>query len=655
MSVPDVPHCSQDYPVTVTVRNYGQGTADSVWAKVKLPDNVDFVNQADSMLYLGHMPGGMVIDTVINVRSYVIQNVPSALPVKAQIWYCVEADSVPTVTYGDWDWNGAPRQIDEDVDTMHVMPFFTLDDYSIVGFDDTVCYLGTAILHASSNQTGTQYIRWFGDRALRNQLKIDTLVAGQFSEYELDSLRTVTTLYVTIESEDLCPAVLAGAVDAKLNASETQIVSMTNGQTYLGLSDKVRFYDAGGSGGNYNNNEDFTHTFITGAGEVALRLNSISIGNAGDVLTIYDGPTASGIPLTQITSSVSSAMIYTSTTGALTLRWHSDGSSVGSGWNADVVNTVNYASSQATAYLYEPLAVTEVTATDDYVCYGDSATVTASTSIAAPQYFTWYDAEFNMLKQDTSNNGTSSLTVYNQTRQNTYYVAVGNEASCPATVPDNSFLNSSVVLMTSSINGRTTLVEPGKRINFYDEGGPDGDYWTTYAYWYHTFSADTGNIVLTFSQFYTESTSWDWIELFDGPSSSSPRIYVNGNYKLGGDLSSQMPLTITSSGNSLTVFWRTDGSFSISGWRATVSNGNAGGSSSIVKDYDIMLDATTNEQVTIVSPEDIYGFYDDGGISGAYSDAAGNFTHTFTATQGVVQADLSKGALDAATRCQIVQ
>ena len=641
VSVPDVPHCSQDYPVTVTVRNYGQGTADSVWAKVKLPDNVDFVNQADSMLYLGHMPGGMVIDTVINVRSYVIQNVPSALPVKAQIWYCVEADSVPTVTYGDWDWNGAPRQIDEDVDTMHVMPFFTLDDYSIVGFDDTVCYLGTAILHASSNQTGTQYIRWFGDRALRNQLKIDTLVAGQFSEYELDSLRTVTTLYVTIESEDLCPAVLAGAVDAKLNASETQIVSMTNGQTYLGLSDKVRFYDAGGSGGNYNNNEDFTHTFITGAGEVALRLNSISIGNAGDVLTIYDGPTASGIPLTQITSSVSSAMIYTSTTGALTLRWHSDGSSVGSGWNADVVNTVNYASSQATAYLYEPLAVTEVTATDDYVCYGDSATVTASTSIAAPQYFTWYDAEFNMLKQDTSNNGTSSLTVYNQTRQNTYYVAVGNEASCPATVPDNSFLNSSVVLMTSSINGRTTLVEPGKRINFYDEGGPDGDYWTTYAYWYHTFSADTGNIVLTFSQFYTESTSWDWIELFDGPSSSSPRIYVNGNYKLGGDLSSQMPLTITSSGNSLTVFWRTDGSFSISGWRATVSNGNAGGSSSIVKDYDIMLDATTNEQVTIVSPEDIYGFYDDGGISGAYSDAAGNFTHTFTATQGVVQADLS--------------
>ncbi len=641
VSVPDVPHCSQDYPVTVTVRNYGQGTADSVWAKVKLPANVDFVNQADSMLFLGDMPGGMVIDTVINVRSYIIQNVPSAHPVKAQIWYCVEADSVPSVTYGDWDWNRTDLQLDEDVDTMHVMPFFTMDDYSIVGFDDTVCFLGTAYLHASSDLVGTQYIKWFGDQALRNLLKIDTLQNGQLSEYALDSLRTVTTLYVTIESEDFCPAVLAGAVNGKFNSIATHTEVIKNGSTLIGVSDKVRLYDTGGNVGSYGNNEDFTHTFSTGSGEVALRLNSINIGNAGDVLTIYDGPTASGIPLTQITSSVSSAMIYTSTTGALTLRWHSDGSSVGSGWNADVVNTVNYASSQATAYLYEPLAVTEVTANDDYVCYGDSATVTASTGIAAPQYFTWYDADFNMLKQDTSNNGTSNLTVYNQTRQNTYYVAVGNEANCPATVPENNFLNSSVVLMTSSINGRTTKVEPEKRVNFYDEGGPGGDYWTTSASWYHTFLADSGNITLTFSQFYTESTNYDWIELFDGPSSSSPRIYVNGNYKLGGDLSNQMPLTITSSGNSLTVFWRTDGSVSKSGWRATVSNGNAGGSSSIVKDYDIMLDATTNEQVTIVSPEDIFGFFDDGGPNGAYSNAAGNFTHTFTATQGVVQADLS--------------
>ena len=303
VEVPDVPHCTQDYPVTVTIRNYGQGTADSVWAKVKLPNNVDFVNQADSMLFLGDMPGGMVIDTVINVRSYVIQNVPSALPVKAQIWYCVEGDSVPSVTYGDWDWNRTELQLDEDVDTMHVMPYFTLDDYHITGFDDTVCFLNTAHLYASSDLAGTQYIRWFGDKALRNLLQIDTVTAGQRAEYILDSLRTVTTLYVTIESEDFCPAVLAGAVNAKLNASATQTEIIKNGTTLVGISDKVKFYDTGGNNGNYGNNENLTHTFTTGAGEIALRLNQIALGT-GEVFTIYDGPTASGVPLAQITSSI---------------------------------------------------------------------------------------------------------------------------------------------------------------------------------------------------------------------------------------------------------------------------------------------------------------------------------------------------------------
>ena len=264
----------------MTVRNYGQGTADSVWAKVKLPANVDFVNQADSMLFLGDMPGGMVIDTVINVRSYIIQNTASAHPVKAQIWYCVEADSVPSVTYGDWDWVRTELQLDEDVDTMHVMPFFSLDDYTITGYDDTVCYLGTAYLHASSDLAGTQYIRWFGDRALRNLLKVDTLSAGQLSEYMIDSLRTVTTLYVTIESEDFCPAVLAGAVNAKFNSAPTLIEVIKNGSTLIGISDNVRFYDTGGSTASYGNNEDFTHTFSTGSGEVAFRLNSLNVGTA---------------------------------------------------------------------------------------------------------------------------------------------------------------------------------------------------------------------------------------------------------------------------------------------------------------------------------------------------------------------------------------
>ena len=102
-----------------------------------------------------------------------------------------------------------------------------------------------------------------------------------------------------------------------------------------------------------------------------------------------------------------------------------------------------------------------------------------------------------------------------------------------------------------------------------------------------------------------------------------------------------MPMTIESTGNNLTFFWHTDGSVVNTGWKAVVSLTGNTESIGIVKDYDIMLDASTSNQVTIVSPEDVYGFYDDGGSSAPYA-AVGNFVHTFTATQGVVQADLSK-------------
>ena len=641
ITAPDIPQCDQEYPITVTIRNYGQGQADSVYAKVKLPVNFDFEDQADSLLFLGNMPGGMVIDTVINVRSHVIQNVPSAHPVKAQIWYAVQGDSVPTVTYGDWDWNRTPLQLDEDVDTMRVKPFFSLDDYSILGLNDTVCYLDTAYLHAVSDFTGTQYIRWYGDKALRNLLKIDTInVPGEPSEYVLESLRTVTTLYVMIESEEFCPAVLAGAVNSKLNSSETHVQIMKDGTTMVGISDKVRFYDTGGPSGNYGNNEDYTHTFTTGSGEIAMRLNSISLGS-GEVFTIYDGPTATGVPLTQILSSVSSSTIYTSSTGSLTIRWHSNNSGVGNGWNADVVNTVNYATSEATAYLHNPLDIVSLEVNEACVCYGDNATLTATTDVAAPQFFTWFDEEFNMLKQDTSNNGSSDLTVYNQTRQNTYYVAVGNEEFCPATVPYYQYSTASAVLMDASANNKTTRIAADERINFYDEGGPRGDYYTTGASWYHTFTVDTGNVVMSFSQFYTESRNNDYIIFYDGESSESPIIMVNGYERMGGDLSNQLPITIESSGKNLTVYWRTDGNNSRSGWRAIVSNSDNIDYTQIVKDYDILLDSTTHNKVTIISPEDIYGFYDDGGPTGAYSNAVGNFVHTFTASQGVVQADLT--------------
>ena len=172
---------------------------------------------------------------------------------------------------------------------------------------------------------------------------------------------------------------------------------------------------------------------------------------------------------------------------------------------------------------------------------------------------------------------------------------------------------------------------PGQRINFYDDGGPTGNYIEyTYANWYHTFTADTGTIQLTFTQFITEQCC-DYIIIYDGVyrgSGTVPPILFNGSQTgvNNGNLSSRMPMVIPSTGNTWTVFWHTDGSVVAAGWTAFVTNNGSDVFSNIVKEYDILLDATTNEQVTIVSPEDVFGFYDDGGSSGAYSNAVGNFT-----------------------------
>ena len=641
IEVADVDVCEQDYPVKVTVHNNGPQTAEQVTALVKLPYNVEFINPADSLLLVGDLAGHDSAVFNFIVRSYVIDNYEQHLPVKAQIWSCVQGDSVPTVEYGDWNWNGAPRQVDEDVDSLVTKPYLLPSDFSIAAIDDTVCYLNTAVLKASSDIAAPQYFKWYGDAALTQLLKTDTVdTEGGYTQYEVDSITTETTLYITIENDNYCPAVLAGAVNAKFNAASTRTVNMQDGSTPVGINDNISFYDDGGVSGNYLNKKDYTHTFTSTSGAVVLRLNIITLGT-GEALTLYDGPTTSSPVLASYTASSTASSVYTANSGALTVRWHSDASGVAAGWSGNVVNSSSYISTEAVARLYSPVNKVNVTTGDDYVCYGDDATLTATTAIDAPQYFTWYDNEFSILKQDTSSTGTSTLNVPNQTRQNTYYVSVSNDLTCPAVVGHNSsqIASGNMVLMNSANNNKTTKVLYGAPVNFYDEGGPSSDYSTHNAVYTHTFVTESGPIKLVFSSFISESTSYDWMYIYDGPNTSSPMM----GGKLGGDLTSQMPKTFTSTGNSLTVYWRTDGSVVKAGWAATVEALTPGYDTAYIsKDYNVLLDASTNNNTTNVSPDDVFGFYDDGGSTGAYSNNAGVFTHTFKANQGVVQADLSQ-------------
>lgn len=98
---------------------------------------------------------------------------------------------------------------------------------------------------------------------------------------------------------------------------------------------------------------------------------------------------------------------------------------------------------------------------------------------------------------------------------------------------------------------------------FYDSGGPGGQYAnneytkTTYC------SGSTDCISFNFTSFNTES-GWDYLDVYDGPSTSSPYIDSYSGTELNG-------VTLTSSGSCLTFVFDSDGSTSAAGWAANIS------------------------------------------------------------------------------------
>ncbi len=85
------------------------------------------------------------------------------------------------------------------------------------------------------------------------------------------------------------------------------------------------------SGSSYGNNENYTVTIQSplATGRVNINLASLNI-LAGDLLTIYDGPTATGTPIASISGTSYSPLNVLSTGSTMTLKFTSDGSGTGS-------------------------------------------------------------------------------------------------------------------------------------------------------------------------------------------------------------------------------------------------------------------------------------------------------------------------------------
>ena len=125
---------------------------------------------------------------------------------------------------------------------------------------------------------------------------------------------------------------------ATFTTANLDVVNMINSSI---TTCNARFYDSGGFAGSYNNNEDFTYTFIPASGtNLKVVFNSFSLEQNFDFLSIYDGPsTASPLLGTFTGTQILAGQTFFSSTangGRLTFRFTSDFSVTPSGWDASI-------------------------------------------------------------------------------------------------------------------------------------------------------------------------------------------------------------------------------------------------------------------------------------------------------------------------------
>ncbi len=120
------------------------------------------------------------------------------------------------------------------------------------------------------------------------------------------------------------------------NTVAGQIYTINTGGTVNTCSGT--FYDAGGSTGNYGNNNLNTMTFCsdTPGEEIAFNFFLWDLETCCDFLTIYDGPNTSSPQIYNGDGGDPSPGIIQSTNGCLTFEFDSDGSITGSGWAASI-------------------------------------------------------------------------------------------------------------------------------------------------------------------------------------------------------------------------------------------------------------------------------------------------------------------------------
>lgn len=199
----------------------------------------------------------------------------------------------------------------------------------------------------------------------------------------------------------------------------------------------------------------------------------------------------------------------------------------------------------------------------EYLVMGNNLQLTGSTS-AGGGTVTWSSS--NTSVATVSNTGLvtpvapGDVTItYSRAADDTYCSA---STTCDITVRQCSAANTIIL-----DDDKSKEIVCGQTYCFYDSGGPDGDYANSEDYT-ATFES-MGEITITFTEFSSEGSSWDYITIYDGDELAGTVLL---NRHGGGSLPS--PTSFTATSGTMTVKWRSDSSNGGSGWSATITAAN---------------------------------------------------------------------------------
>ncbi|MDO7847836.1 T9SS type A sorting domain-containing protein [Hymenobacter sp. M29] len=396
--------------------------------------------------------------------------------------------------------------------------------------------------------------------------------------------------FFTISKPASWPGLLLGLLLLLSGASRAQAQAYLMNNTAVTTCNGT-FYDSGGAGASYGNNENFTKTFSPGTAGGKVRLSFTAFATQGptgggtsrDYLEIYDGATTGAALIGRFEGTDDPGVITATTAGGqLTALFVSNNSTTGSGWAATVscVNTTFYPMSNA--------AVTTCAGTftdsnvngnyannQDFTKVFSPATAGAAVRLAFSafdlevgstfggtpyDYLTIYDGPTTGSPQIGRFSGTTSpgtVTATNAAGQLTVVFHSDNSTTGAGWEADISCVPGPIYSMSNT--AVTTCAG-----TFFDSN-VNGNYGNNQSFTKVFTPATAGAAVqLAFTSFATEDT-YDFLYIYDGPSTSAPLI---GQYS-----GSTSPGTVTASNatGQLTVRFTSDVNTTDTGWEATIA------------------------------------------------------------------------------------